>query len=127
MLVALPLSTNVLWTRLLAIFILMTRALVRGWCTYWASTSMNTMSLGSRQVFLIGCMSALCTNTKGRFLASFAYPLLQALLLLPTLCGPPNMVRISYIASRSLTRPLVITRLCLLECAISALGLAPST
>lgn len=69
-------------------------------------------------------MFALCTSAWGRFLASFVY-LSHALRLPLVLCGPPMMVRTPSIAGRSLACPLVLTGLCLLECAISALRLRP--
>ena len=121
---ALSLSINVLWTMLLAIFTVMTRASVWGWCTHLVSASVNMMSLGSRQVLLVRHMSALCPSSWGRFLASFAY-LSSASQLPPVLCGPLIMVRTPSVAGRSSTRSLVLARPCLLEHAISTFELTP--
>ena len=59
MLAALLLFTNILWTMLLVIFTVMTRALEWEWCIHLVSASVKTMSSGSHHVLLVGRMSAL--------------------------------------------------------------------
>ena len=75
-------------------------------------------------VFIVGCLSPLCTNAWGRFLASLAY-LSHVQRLSLTLHMPPMMVMTSLVTCRSSIHFPVPTRICLWKRAILALGLTP--
>ena len=104
MLVALPLSTNILWMMLLAILTVMTRASVWGWCTHFTSASMKTMSSGSRVIPFKDCTSVLCTSAEGGRLAPRAY-LSHMWWLSPASYGPPNIVKTLATEVKSLMSP----------------------
>ena len=96
---ALPSSTNILCTLLLATLAVMTKVSVWGWCTYVVSALVKTMSSSSRRSLLAWRSSVWFTYGWGGFLASFAY-LSHALRLSLATCSPPMMVKTSFIFSK---------------------------
>ena len=94
--IVLPLSTNILFTLLLATLAAMTNASLCGWCTHLEYAFVKITSSSSRQALFTRHSSVLCTCVKGALRASFAY-LSCAFQFSPTTFGPPKMVKTSLI------------------------------